>query len=273
MEYKLIAFDMDGTLLNSNKKISKRTLEAIDDAVSKGKIVILNTGRNPAELQEFYDVLPKVRYLNCVSGGLVYDRYEDEIIFSQCMDIDTIKQLFEITSLEDTFIHILTKKSIVQKDKVPRMDHYLMGVYQEMYERVTDKYDDLKKTYFEKPFPVNKFNVYHTDSKARQRTIERITKQNLPVELAKAEESSLEITSKGIHKGIGLKKLCEHLNIPLQQTVVVGDAHNDVEALKVAGKAIVMANASDEIKKYADEIVNDCDHDGCVEVIYHYLLG
>lgn len=69
MEYKLIAFDMDGTLLNSNKQISKKTQEA----VAHNKIVILNTGRNPVELEEFYDILPGVRYLNCISGALVYD--------------------------------------------------------------------------------------------------------------------------------------------------------------------------------------------------------
>ena len=51
MEYKLIAFDMDGTLLNSNKQISKKTQEAIARAVAYNKIVILNTGRNPAELE------------------------------------------------------------------------------------------------------------------------------------------------------------------------------------------------------------------------------
>lgn len=69
MEYKLIAFDMDGTLLNFNKQISKETQEA----VAHNKIVILNTGRNLAELKEFYDILPGVRYLNCISGALVYD--------------------------------------------------------------------------------------------------------------------------------------------------------------------------------------------------------
>ena len=57
MEYKLIVFDMDGTLLNSNKQISKKTQEAIARAVAHNKIVILNTGRNPAELEEFYDIL------------------------------------------------------------------------------------------------------------------------------------------------------------------------------------------------------------------------
>ena len=59
--YKLVAFDMDGTLLNSEKKISNKTVEAINKAIEAGKIVILNTGRCPAELKEYREMLPRIR--------------------------------------------------------------------------------------------------------------------------------------------------------------------------------------------------------------------
>ena len=90
--------------------------------------------------------------------------------------------------------------------------------------------------------------------------------------MALAEETSLEITCKNINKGNGLKHLCQVLNLSIEQTIVVGDAGNDVEALKVAGLAVVMDNAIDEIKQYGDVIVSDCDHDGCKEAIEKYLL-
>ena len=91
MEYKLIAFDMDGTLLNSNKQISKKTQEAIARAVAHNKIVILNTGRNPAE---FYDILPGVRYLNCISGALVYDLKEKKALYQKSFDEDILKNIY-----------------------------------------------------------------------------------------------------------------------------------------------------------------------------------
>ena len=90
MEYKLIVFDMDGTLLNSNKQISKKTQEAIARAVAHNKIMILNTGRNPAELEEFYDILPGVRYLNCISGALVYDLKEKKALYQKSFDEDIL---------------------------------------------------------------------------------------------------------------------------------------------------------------------------------------
>lgn len=272
MEYKLIAFDMDGTLLDSNKKISKKIQEAIEKAVLKNKIVILNTGRNPAELEEYYQLLPGVRYINCISGALVYDLKEKKALYQKYFDEQVMKKLLEIALKEDDFIHILTEKSFVQKGKVERMKEYHMGVYQEMYERVTIQKENLVEFYLNKPFPIYKLNIYHKDSEARQRTYKRILNEKLDVEMAFAEETSLEITCKNINKGNGLKQLCQVLNLPLEKTIVVGDAYNDLEAFKVAGLAVVMENAVDEIKEYGDVIVNDCDHDGCFEAIEKYLL-
>ncbi|WP_455953841.1 HAD hydrolase family protein [Blautia sp.] len=96
----------------------------------------------------------------------------------------------------------------------------------------------------------------------------------LDVELADAETTSLEISTKGIHKEIGLSRLCEYLHIPLSQTIVVGDADNDAAALQAAGLPVAMANAKDRIKALADVItMQDNDHDGCAEVIQKYLLS
>lgn len=94
MEYKLIAFDIDGTLLNSNKQISKKTQEAIARAVAHNKIVILNTGRNLAKLEKFYDILPGVRYLNCISGALVYDLKEKKALYQKSFDEDILKNIY-----------------------------------------------------------------------------------------------------------------------------------------------------------------------------------
>lgn len=270
--YKLIAFDMDGTLLNSQKKISEKSIEAINKAMKKGKIVILNTGRCPAELEEYFDALDNIQYLNCVSGALVFDRKNNTKIYSKTLDIETVKKLLDIARQEDDMVHLLSKDSIVQKDKIDKMPDYHMGVYQEMYIRVTNKWDNLYSQYNENPFPVEKLNIYHISSEARERTRQRILESNLEVELADAETTSLEVSAKGIDKGLGLKKLCDYNQITLDETIVVGDADNDIAAMKEAGLAIAMGNANENIKQLSDVIVSDNDHDGCVEAIEKYLL-
>lgn len=270
--YQMIALDMDGTLLNSDKKISQKSQEVIKKAIEKGKIVVFNTGRCPAELFEYFDQLDEIRYLNCISGALVYDRKTKKTIACQTLDTNTVKTLFEISSLENTMIQLLTEESHVQENQINKMADYGMGVYIPMYQRVTKKAIDLKKEFFQQPFPVEKMNIYHTCREDREKTRQRIKEKNLLIEMADAELTSIEISPLNIHKGKGLTVLCQYLNIPLSDVIVVGDGDNDREALKIAGLAVVMDNAKESVKQLADVIVSDNDHDGCVEAIERYLL-
>ena len=88
-----------------------------------------------------------------------------------------------------------------------------------------------------------------------------------------SEATGLEMNAKGVDKGTGLKQLCKHLGISIDETIVVGDADNDKEALGVAGLAIAMGNAKESVKEIADVIVSDNDHDGCAEAIEKYLMS
>lgn len=272
-QYKLIAFDMDGTLLNSQKKITDKTCDAIQKAIDAGSIVILNTGRCVAELEEYMDVLKNIQYINSTSGALVYDRKSDKDIYSSALDVDTVKAILDIVSSKDVMIDFLTRESIVQRDKIEKMEQYHMEVYRDMFERVTVKWEDICGQYLEKPFPVAKLNIYHISEEARNYTRQRIEELQLGVEMVNAETTSLEISAKGIDKGIGLEKLCQYLNISLSQTIVVGDADNDIGAMKKAGLAVAMGNANERIKELADVMVADNDHDGCREVIEKYIFA
>ncbi len=91
-DYQLIAFDMDGTLLNSQKEISPACIHWIHQAALAGKTVILNTGRCPAELEEYFALLPDLTYVNCVSGALVYNHATKETIYSRTLPVDTVKK-------------------------------------------------------------------------------------------------------------------------------------------------------------------------------------
>ena len=270
MKYKMIAYDMDGTLLNSQKQISDNTISAIKDAMNKGVHIIFNTGRCPSELAEYFDVLD-IEYLNCISGALVYDRKNGKAISSLSLEHNDVLRLLEIAKEEDVMVQILNKDSIIEKDKFLNIEKYHMGVYREMYDRVAIKLDDIYEEYKRNPFSVEKLNIYHTSEEARERTRQRIEEANIDIVLANAESTSLEVSPKGVSKALGLMKLCEHLNITLEDVIVVGDADNDIEALKVAGLSVAMGNAKQHIKDMCDVIVSDNDHDGCVDVIEKYL--
>ena len=270
-QYQLIAFDMDGTLLNSNKQISPETLNAIKRATDAGKTVILCTGRNLAELNAFTEIIPGLRYLDCVSGACVYDLKEKKTLYSQALDPGIVKKLMKFGMEEGAMIHVLSERSIVQKDQQSHMADFHMGIYQTMFDQITDKLENIYNSFCEEPFPVLKLNLYHRDEASRARTVERIKAAGLETALALAESTSLECSAKGIDKGVGLKKLCEHLGLPLEQTIAVGDADNDTMALKTAGLAIAMGNATEQLKADSDYITDTNDNDGVAKAIYHFL--
>lgn len=271
-QYELIAFDMDGTLLNSRKEISPVTLEAMNRAVKAGKLIALSTGRCRPELTAYTRLVPGIRYLICTSGALVYDVYEKKELYKNPLEPELVKALLLLAQKEGAMMHLLDARSIVQTDQFHHMDRYGMGIYKPMYERVVTAWEDLYETYCAEPFPVEKVNFYHTDLESRERTKERIKKAGLPVIMVNAENSSLELSAAGVDKGTGLVRLCAHLGLPLQKTIAVGDADNDITILKTAGLSAAMGNALPAIKALADVEVADCDHDGCAEVIDNYLL-
>ena len=145
-----------------------------------------------------------------------------------------------------------------------------MGVYIPMYEKVCTKVEDTIKFHYEDKQGIEKMNLFHTTPQDRENTRKKL--QGLPIEMLDAEETSLEISPLGVTKGFGLKKLCEYLNMGIEQSIAVGDADNDLDILKTAGLAIAMGNANENAQKIADVKVADNDHDGVAEAIYKYLL-
>lgn len=263
MRYQLIAFDMDGTLLDSNKKILPSSLAAISDAADAGKTVILSTGRCLPELREYLPLLTQVRYLNCVSGALVVDRQTNTAIYSCSLATTTCRQILDFVEHQDIMVHLLGETtSIIQRSHCQNMAHFGMGQYQGLFERNAEQWEDLFAQYRENPFPVAKLNLYFTDPESRQRVEQQILDAEIPVTMAHAEATSLEISAKGVSKAVGLRKLCEHLHIPISETIAVGDAPNDLEVLKAAGLAVAMGNSRQQILDMADVVVSDCDHGG-----------
>ncbi len=265
-KYKLIAFDMDGTLLSSEKIITPLTLKALDYAADNGKEVVFCSGRCIAELRDFFSVLPKIRYAVSTSGGLVYDIKERISIFSKPIDKSLCDEIFDRIKDRDIMLHLLTaEKSIVAKTQEENMAHYKMGIYKSMYDKIATIVEDPISYARENNEDIYKINLYHTSQEERDKT--RAALQDLGLEIINSEKTSIECSPKSITKGAGLEALCKYLNIDISETAAVGDSDNDLDVLKRAGLGIAMGNANEKVKETADIIVADNDHDGCAEAI------
>lgn len=271
MKYSLLALDMDGTLLNSRHQISNRTLEAINKAQDAGKEIVLSTGRCIPELREYFSILPRLRYMICVNGAMIYDLKKQSIIYSNPISANGVSKLLSKAHNDNIMVHFLSADSVVEKDKVIRMDHYAMGKYQDMFLNVTTKVDNIFKYFEDNPHPIEKVNYYITTPQVRD-DVEKSIDSNA-FSITHADGNSIEFTANGISKGAGLEILCKHLNIPIAETIAAGDSDNDVSMLKKAGLPVALLNSNKNVHTVSKVCVSDCDHDGCAEIIENFLLG
>lgn len=271
--YDLIAFDMDGTILTSNQIVSVRVQKAIAKAKEKGKTVIICTGRTPKELTE-YDktAFENIRYYVCENGAFIYDSLEEKKIFSQGIPEYLVKQVLEAAKTENCMVVMACsgQNTLSAKDAV-RMEYFYAERYKKLELMTGELLEDIITSYMEHPVPVEKINVYARTVEIRDRIMGRL--KDLPITMVYAEETGFEVTRLHMSKAVGFTKLCEHLNIPVERTIAVGDSDNDVEMLKTAGLAAAMGNALKHVKEISQIVVSDNDHDGCAEVIEKYLLS
>ena len=272
MKYKLFAFDMDGTVLNSQKKISPRTIEALNALAARGVFVAVSSGRNLAELTDYREELKAaMRYGILISGGMIYDFLSDAPIKVHAVDEPTILKLIDFGLETRAMIHLhTTRRSVAREEDIQNMAAFDMAIYQDMFNRLCDRCDDCREYVRTHPGEVIKINLYHRDKISRDKNFARISKMNLSISFAEA--FNLEMSPANVTKGSGLAELCELLNLDLSEAVAIGDADNDKEILQTAGLGVAMGNASDEIKKIADFVTDDNDHDGVASAIEKFFL-
>ena len=270
MKYKLLALDMDGTTLNSEKKITPKTANAISELSRRGVAVVLSTGRGLAEIADYKTELKFMHYGILISGGMVYDFFNSKPVTTHPLDTEIMLQLVDSAESEGAMIQLLTENdSLVREENILNMKDFGMEIYQDMYYRNCVRCDDFKKFIRENPGKVLKFNIYHRSTESREKNFKRF--QEFDLGIAYAEKTALEISPKNISKASGLKELCKFLKIDLSETVAVGDAENDTEILQTAGFSVAMGNASEKIKKIADFVTADNDNDGVAKVIEKFF--
>lgn len=271
-EYRVIALDMDGTVLNDKKQIGERTRAAIHRALAAGKEVVFCTGRSYAEMEEILEAFPDMHYLCGESGALLYDLRKKQPIRLVSIPQKERRKLWKVMEGREIMPQLFSEgKSVINAAQLDQMEHYQMGVYQDVFERVCTLVDDVKKVSLEAE-SAEKINLYHTSPAQREETLRLLQEKGLELTMVYSEISSLECSPLGLSKASGLQALCRELGITLEQVIMVGDADNDLEALKAAGLAVAMGNANERVKAVCTVQVADNNHDGCGEAIERFFL-
>ncbi|MHC2991760.1 haloacid dehalogenase [Pontibacter sp. HJ8] len=274
MNYRALCTDIDGTLLNSHRELSERTIQAIQK-LDKQIPVILASSRMPAAMRHLQQQLGILHHpLICFNGGYVLD-YSDGSDTPAIVDtIQIPAQLCAaiVAMAQNTAIHV----SLYANDDwhAPRMDEWT-----EKEQRVTK----VKARIADLPPILDSWHVAGTgahkvmcmgpEDEIFEMAAQLEAQYADQIHIYRSKSTYLEIAPKAISKASALERvLTQHYSLDLSQVVAFGDNYNDIEMLRAAGLGIAVGNAREEVKAAADEVTLKSVEDGVAVAIEKYFL-
>ncbi|WP_319371714.1 HAD family hydrolase [uncultured Ilyobacter sp.] len=255
---KILSFDLDGTLLTDDKKISERTLKALLRCKEDGKVIAFNSGR---PTQFIYSVLPKAFHEDIVissNGALVYKN--KKLIHENPIDKSTVWDIIQMveTVFKDIFFVVEQDDRSLTKCQDREYNEQMFCQYHDFTEEsITDSPKILLKTGDLDYFDLNILNMLIPES------CRLIFTDNM--EFAQVVHADTD-------KLYGVKKILEIEKIDLEELVAFGDDLNDLEILSWAGYSVAMGNAVEEIKNVSKYIADTNERDGVAKFIEEYVL-
>lgn len=270
---KMIGMDLDGTLLNTDKKLTDYTKNVLAKAIEQGCTVLVATGRPvtavPKELLEF----PGMRYAVTANGARIMDVEKGNTIYENLLSPETAKQVLEVLAeYDDVYEIFIDGKGYTKADCLQRIDHYFEAPSMQEYMLTTRiPVEDVTETMFQYNRPVDKVHGIFHSVKERNDAAKRL--EHIPgIVVAGAFANNLEANAAGTNKGIALLKLGEMLGIKQEEIMACGDGMNDYEMLKTVGFGVAMKNADERVKEIADYVTDTNDEDGVAKAIERFVL-
>lgn len=273
-DIRIIALDLDGTLLNSNKELTERNYRALEAAAARGIEIVPTTGRFFGAMPAVIRDLSFVNYVITINGAQVRSIHTGEVLYRAEIPW---RQAVEIMSFLDTlpvvydcFMDNAAFMTAALKERIDECTDDLH--YRKMVRELRQSVPELKAFITERGQDVQKSQFFTMDMALRQRMLDELPRRFPGIITTAALLHNVEINHERANKGAAVLALAEHLGCGAENVMAFGDGLNDLSMIRAAGTGVVMANAFDEVKRYADYITDDCDHDGVATAIEKFCL-
>ena len=271
---KLIALDLDGTLLNMEKKVPQGNYQALKEGEKAGIQIVPATGRGVGGIPPMIRELPGANYAITTNGAVVADLKNNKAIKTCGLSNEMIQRILNIAkkyhSATDPFID---GRAITEPASIDHMDEF--GLSPEMQKLIRDTrevvpnvMEYVKTTGAE----AEKVNIFMADLEERE--VLRKELMAIPeLSISSSMYNNLEVNAKGADKGSALLWLADYLGIDREETMSFGDGENDIPMIQAAGIGVAMENALDTVKAAADMITLKNDEDGVAAAIRKIIFG
>lgn len=266
MTIRLVAMDLDDTLLRDDWTISPRVVKAIQRAQMQGVKMTIATGRMPISTRPYAKQLgldvPVITY----HGAMIQQAISGDILFRRPIPSALASEIVQDVGVRGNYAQIYLKDRVIAQT---------LNEWSAEYARIASVHieeADLPGILAQEPEGVEKILVIGEESDLDQLGPLLNQRYGKKVHITKSKPHFLEILEGAVNKGVALAALAERLGIPRQDVMAIGDSFNDLEMIQYAGVGVAMGNARKEIKKQADIVTLTNEEDGVAEAIERYVL-
>ncbi len=262
----MIAFDMDGTVLQKDSQITERLSRVLSRAAKEGIYIVPCTGRARSQMPETVEVLD-FKYTITSNGGLLWDEIEGRELYSDCIPWEMAAAVYaEIEALGGVAFYHIHRHIYFQESRMPQVKPVYNPDHLAFIETVPDSVAHI----CQEQAGIEKIFVWIQDPVIRDQIRDRIL-QKYPLFCSCSSKDNLEFSMPGCSKGTALKHLCDHLKIDPAQVVAFGDGENDKEMLAFAGLGFAVAGAGPVCRGAADGVIGPCEEDSVAETLEKLL--
>lgn len=259
---KLVVTDIDGTIYTPEKGITNEVKHCIQNLTQKGVHVAIATGRTYGSAKWIADNVGIECPLICYQGGLV-KTYEGNIIDVKYLNEKIAREIIEDFRKRNIHLNVYIEDKLYVEEDDDYIKDYIGDKGIDYYK--VDSFDELD---FSK---LNKMLAINYDSKFIDELIDELQKKYPQIYVVKSFAYFCEIANKEATKGNAIKILADLYGITTDEVLAIGDNNNDIEMVETAGVGVAMGNGTEEIKKRADFVTDNVEHNGFVKAIDRFV--
>lgn len=269
---RLIALDLDGTVLNDKKELTPRTAAALTAAAEQGALIVPATGRTATGIPDSLLALPGVRYAITANGARVIDLASGQTLCALYIPRDAALDAYDRLLRYDCLLDIFQDgQGYTTASNLACLPEYapqnLIG-----YVTSTRKVlEDMRGFVAAQAHGLEKFTLFFRYEEERRRAWAEM--EGLGLTAVSSLPRNMELNAAGVNKGRGLLMLADALGLPAASLMACGDGGNDLEMVRAAGLGVAMANAFDEVKAAADFVTRSNNEDGVAYAVEKFMLG
>ena len=262
---KIFFSDLDGTLLNSAKKIDDRTRSALENFIAAGNFFAVSTGRameSAISVQRELGLNYPRTFLSAYNGAQIYDCDNRNTIYRIGIDYELLPPIFELAAKHGVHVHTYNDTQIISPHIRDEGDQDCMDFYRRAIHSPVILTNDVTRHLDSKPGKCIAVELEDSE-KLELFRVKLLDLVGEKLTLMYSTPFYLEIIPKGVGKGAALEKLCDYLGISTDSAIAAGDEENDIDMIRTAGLGIAMKNGTNRAKAAANVVTEeDNDHDG-----------